>query len=119
MLNPAELACALEKSEGRASKAQKKARRWRDPEGLHDWRRKVRRLRMQFDVLGHLSVPLHSSTKSRPFGGKAKSLHKLSDKLGKAQELGLLANAIMRLPGEDGGEALLAALNEARSGVTP
>lgn len=119
VLNPAELARALEKSERRASKAQKKARRSRNPEDHHDWRRKVRRLRMQLDVLGHLGVPPHSSTKSKPFGGRVKSLHKLSDKLGKAQDLGLLTNVMKRLPGVEGRKALLAALDEARSGVTP
>ena len=97
---------ALERSERRARKAKKRAADG-DPEDVHRWRRRVRRLRMQLEVLPELgleSVAMRASSKT-------KALHKLSDALGWQQDLRMLLNLVRPMPVWNGKAAVLALLS--------
>ena len=80
---------ALERSEQRVTKAHKRADKSATPVNQHDWRRKARRLRMQLELwrrvrkatgkAGHRHAPGHKE--------KTHDMSKLSDALGKKQDL--------------------------------
>lgn len=85
---------ALERSERRVTKAAARARQDADPEQVHRWRRRVRRLRMQLDA-AHLLGALHGHD---ALAKEARSLHRISDRLGWLQDLQLLRNLVRNMP---------------------
>ncbi|WP_372012639.1 CHAD domain-containing protein [Pseudoxanthomonas sp. 10H] len=89
----------------RAERAGRRADRHPDPDNLHRWRRRVRRLRMQVDALDALriDVPAHDP-------GASRRLHRLSDALGARQDLAVLEETLRRLRALDGRRELLAQL---------
>jgi len=93
----------LQRQRRRVDTAARRASKHPDAEHLHRWRRKVRRLRMQMEAMPKLR---NGSTK--PAGKtKAKALHKLSDVLGREQDLQVLRGLLRRLPGIPERKALL------------
>ncbi|WP_282295283.1 CHAD domain-containing protein [Stenotrophomonas sp. PS02289] len=101
---------ALALSERRARKAKKRAADG-DPEAVHRWRRRVRRLRMQLEVLPELGLDAASMVDGLRTSGKTKALHKLSDALGWHQDLRMLRNLVNPMPVWDGKAAVLALIN--------
>ncbi|WP_312315812.1 CHAD domain-containing protein [Stenotrophomonas sp.] len=101
---------ALARSERRARKAKKRAVD-DDPEAVHRWRRRVRRLRMQLEVLPELGLETASMVDGLRGTGKTKALHKLSDALGWQQDLRMLRNLVRPMPVWDGKAAVLALIN--------
>ena len=78
----------------RTDRAGARAKADPSPDNLHRWRRRTRRLRMQFDIVDHMriaraDIPTHASRK----------LHKRSDTLGWHQDLEILSALLRRLPG--------------------
>lgn len=90
---------ALARSQRRAKKAAARARDSDDLEALHDWRRRVRRLRMQLEVMARLDGGLVKDHAGSDSGKHAKGLRRLSDALGREQDLRLLRNQIRAMPG--------------------
>lgn len=96
---------ALATSERRAKKAAERAAHDDDPETVHRWRRKVRRLRMQLDAAQELGA-IHGDGHAA-VARKGKLLHKVSDRLGWAQDLRLLRNLVRNLPASEGKQAVM------------
>lgn len=91
----------------RAQKAELRAKKTPNADSLHCWRRRTRRLRMQVDALSSLGY------KAIPSGAKqSRKLHKLSDELGKHQDIDVLKGLLRRLPGINDRKALVAQLEE-------
>ncbi|HVJ38251.1 MAG TPA: CHAD domain-containing protein [Stenotrophomonas sp.] len=97
-LTAAQIRAGLQRQHRRVERAARRAGKHPDADRLHTWRRKVRRLRMQVEALPKLKPHWSKSTPSAP---KSKSLHKLSDALGREQDLQVLAGLLRRLPGLD------------------
>lgn len=95
----ADLRRALARSERRVKKAAARAGDSDDAEALHDWRRRVRRLRMQLEVMARLDGGLVKDHPGMAGGKQAKGLRRLSDALGREQDLRLLRNQIRAMPG--------------------
>ncbi|WP_162435477.1 CHAD domain-containing protein [Pseudoxanthomonas koreensis] len=76
----------------RVERAAQRANRDPTPDNLHAWRRRARRLRMQLDALDGLKIRIigHDPTAS-------KRLHRLSDRLGRQQDLVVLAGTLRRM----------------------
>lgn len=89
---------ALARSRRRVRKAAARARDSDDPEALHDWRRRVRRLRMQLEAMARLDSGLVKDHSGSDGGKQAKGLHRLSDALGRQQDLRLLRNHMRGMP---------------------
>ncbi len=96
---------ALAASERRAKKAAERAAHDDDPETVHRWRRKVRRLRMQLDAAQELGA-IHGHGHAE-VARKGKVMHKVSDRLGWAQDLRLLRNLVRGLPASEGKQAVM------------
>lgn len=95
-LTAAQIREGVQRQRRRVERAARRAGKHPDAERLHAWRRKVRRLRMQVDALPKLKPRWSKATASTP---KSKSLHKLSDALGREQDLQVLGMLLRRLPG--------------------
>jgi len=94
-LHKADIRRALKRSERRARKAADRAGHEGEPEAVHRWRRRVRRLRMQLEVadaMGALSGHAHAHS---IVAKKAKTLHAISDRLGWMQDLTLLRRLVL------------------------
>jgi len=89
----------LERSQRQAEKAALRAGDDGGADAIHRWRRKVRRLRMQLDVAHALD--LHAG-KRKATGSDAEALHRLSDVLGRQQDLQLLRNLVRAMPAAQG-----------------
>jgi len=92
----------LERSVRRADKAAARARQQDDAEAVHRWRRRVRRLRMQRDIvhdLGLHGLRGRAHDAARP---SCRALHRLSDALGWQQDLRLLRNLVRAMPASAG-----------------
>lgn len=98
----------LARSERRVKRAAARAAHDDDPEQVHQWRRRVRRLRMQLDA-AHVLGALRSGGSEMP-ARKAKALHKTSDRLGWMQDLRLLKNLVRNLPADAQKSAVLATI---------
>lgn len=90
----ADIRKGLQRQCKRTDKAGARAKKDPSPDHLHRWRRRTRRLRMQFDGLSALkmkglSLPSHASRK----------LHRLTDSLGWHQDLQVLKGLVRRMPG--------------------
>ncbi|HEY9253362.1 MAG TPA: CHAD domain-containing protein [Stenotrophomonas sp.] len=107
-LTAAQIRQGLQRQRRRVERAARRAGKHPDAQRLHAWRRKVRRLRMQVDALPRLKPHWSKATTSAP---KSKSLHKLSDALGREQDLQVLAGLLRRLPGLEDRPARLAELS--------
>jgi CHAD domain-containing protein len=107
---------ALERSERRVKKAGTRAQHDPDPEQVHRWRRKLRRLRMQLDAAQHIGA-LHGREGHAAVVRKAKSLHRTSDQLGWQQDLRLLRNLVRNLPASAGKSEVLATIERALVGA--
>lgn len=92
----------LAHSERRARKAEKRAAHDDIPENVHRWRRRVRRLRMQLEVLPELGLKTAALVNALQGTGKTKALHKVSDQLGWQQDLRMLRNLVRPMPVWDG-----------------
>lgn len=113
-ISPSQVRAGLQRQQQRVARAERRARHHPDAERLHDWRRKVRRLRMQLDALPRLGP--HAPKAHAP--AKARALHRLADALGLHQDRHVLSQLLTRLPGiEDraGLRARLTALDAAAS----
>lgn len=99
LVRKGDLRRALARSRRRVKKAAARARDSDDPETLHDWRRRVRRLRMQLEVMARLDSNLVKDQPGSDGGKHAKGLRRLSDALGREQDLRLLRNQIRAMPG--------------------
>ncbi len=97
----------LKRSRRRAAKAEKRAAGSGDAEALHRWRRKLRRLRMQLEVLPDIGLPVAASSRAERGNRSAKVLHKLSDSLGWQQDLRLLRNLVRAMAGVEERRSLL------------
>ncbi len=96
----------LQRQRQRVERAARRAGKHADAESLHRWRRKVRRLRMQVEAMPKIRGG-GAKTASAP---KSKALHKLSDALGREQDLHVLDRLLRRLPEIAERKALRAAL---------
>lgn len=96
---------ALASSERGAKKAAERAAHYDDPETVHRWRRKVRRLRMQLDAAQELGA-IHGHGHAAVVR-KGKALHRISDRLGWSQDLRLLRNLVRGLPASEGKRAVM------------
>lgn len=89
-LSVADIRHAIKSSEKRVAKAGKRATATPDADNLHRWRRRVRRLRMQLQAAAEIA-PGSLASASRPAPrSRAKALHRLSDELGRRQDLEVL-----------------------------
>ncbi len=84
----------LQRQRQRVERAARRAGKHPDVEHLHRWRRKVRRLRMQVEAMPRI----RSGGAKTPGAPKSKALHKLSDALGREQDLHVLDRLLRRLP---------------------
>jgi len=107
-LRATHLRAGLQRQRRRVERAARRARKDPGPDNLHRWRRRVRRLRMQLDALPQLGRGRHSPKASR-------SLHQLSDALGRQQDLQVLAGLLRRQPGIPARAALQRRLRELSS----
>lgn len=92
----------LARSERRVKRAAARAAHDDDPEQVHQWRRRVRRLRMQLEAADTLGVLDGHHGARDASARKAKALHKTSDRLGWSQDLRLLRNLVRNLPADVG-----------------
>ncbi|WP_367345968.1 CHAD domain-containing protein [Stenotrophomonas bentonitica] len=99
---------ALANSERRARKAAERAARDDDPETVHRWRRKVRRLRMQLDAAQEMGAIHGHGDGHAAAVRKGRALHRISDRLGWSQDLGLLRNLVRNVPGSAAKQAAMA-----------
>lgn len=79
---------ALARSERRAARAERKARRRITPTGLHRWRRRVRRLRMQVDAMRRIETGDAAWRATQ--GRRLRKLKQRTDMLGRRQDLDVL-----------------------------
>ncbi|WP_315387668.1 CHAD domain-containing protein [uncultured Stenotrophomonas sp.] len=96
---------ALASSERRAKRAAERAAHHDDPEIVHRWRRKVRRLRMQLDAAQELGA-IHGHGDEHAAVAR-KALHKISDRLGWSQDVRLLRNLVRNMPASEGKQAVM------------
>lgn len=101
---------ALKSSERRARKAAERAAHDDDPEIVHRWRRRVRRLRMQLDAAQALGAMDGHGAGHAAAVQKGKALHRVSDRLGWSQDVRLLRNLVRGMPADDGKSAVVAVL---------
>lgn len=88
----------LERSERRIAKAEEDARRARSPASVHRWRRRVRRLRLQFEALQRLDDLTSQASQPMVHRHKAiKALSHLTDQLGWNQDLRVLRLLLNKL----------------------
>ncbi len=104
---------AMARSERRTAKAEKRAARTGDPQDLHRWRRRVRRLRMQLEALPALDSALGALIKRKGLGHQARALHALGDQLGRQQDLRMVRNLVRVMPGVPERRGLLAQIDAA------
>lgn len=114
-VTPSQISKAMARSMRRVAKAEKRAVRSGDPEDLHRWRRKVRRLRMQLEVLPALDAALAASVKRKRPGREARTLHMLGDQLGRQQDLRMVRNLVRVMPGVPDRGVLLAQIDADRT----
>lgn len=86
---------ALRKSNRRVMKAEHKAMKDPTPEHLHRWRRRLRRMRMQLEIVRALAPDAVRDGHDMIDGKPVRVLHKQSDRLGKRQDLEHL-DAVLR-----------------------
>ncbi len=108
----ADVEAAVLHSERRARKAKKRAKHDDDPESLHRWRRRVRRLRMQLEALPKLGIKIASVADAMHGSGKTKGLHKVSDRLGWQQDLRMLRNLVRPMRVWDGKPGVLGLIDQ-------
>ncbi|MEN5039533.1 CHAD domain-containing protein [Stenotrophomonas sp. TWI1183] len=116
-LRARDLRKGLARSERRTAKAEKRAAHTGDPEDLHRWRRRVRRLRMQLEALPALDSALAASIKRKGPGHQARALHALGDQLGRQQDQRMVRNLVRVMPGVPERRALLAQIDAALAAV--
>ncbi|MBH1731541.1 CHAD domain-containing protein, partial [Stenotrophomonas maltophilia] len=85
-----------------------------DIEGVHRWRRRARRLRMQLELLKDMKLRPGRSREGPEHGKAARSLHHLSDRLGDMQDLRLLRNLVRAMPSCSGKTVVLQLIDAAR-----
>ncbi len=112
-LSARDLRKGLARSECRTAKAEKRAARTADPQDLHRWRRRVRRLRMQLEAMPALDSALAASVKRTGPGHQARALHALGDQLGRQQDLRMVRNLVRVMPGVPERRGLLAQIDAA------
>lgn len=103
---------ALKTSERRARKAAARAEHDDDPETVHRWRRRVRRLRMQLDAAQALGALDGHGAGHAAAVQKGKALHRVSDRLGWNQDLRLLRNLVRSMPASDGKPVVMGVLEK-------
>jgi CHAD domain-containing protein len=108
-LKPSMIKSGIAYSERRVRKAAKRAANKDDPESIHRWRRRVRRLRMQREALPELGLSASEDGKSQ--SASTKGLHKLSDRLGWQQDLRMVRNLVRPMPVWEGKPAILRLLD--------
>lgn len=100
-LGSKEVSRAIKRSARRVAKAEKRARSEESPESIHRWRRRTRRLRMQWEAVRHLDSGTEKSVKEKlgefASGKEMKDLKKLADQLGWYQDLQVLDRVLGRL----------------------
>lgn len=115
---------ALERSVRRVQRAQAAAAQRSTLEQRHRWRRRLRRLRMQWSALRplrkHASAPVAASARAltgwlRDHAGDLAELSQAADALGREQDLYLLQQALRRLPQTSATRAALAELRVLRN----
>lgn len=99
LVRKGDLRRALARSRRRVEKAAARARDSDDAQALHDWRRRVRRLRMQLEVMARLDSGLVKDRPGSDGGKQGKGLHRLSDALGREQDLRMLRNHVRAMRG--------------------
>ncbi|WP_445513584.1 CHAD domain-containing protein [Stenotrophomonas sp. 3(2025)] len=100
----------LERSWRRVDKAAARAKRDGGAAAVHRWRRRVRRLRMQLDIACDLQLHVHSRS-LHASGHRYKALHRLSDELGRQQDLRLLRNLVRAMPASDDKRSVMQQIN--------
>lgn len=103
----------LARSERRVDKAAARAMRHHEPEAIHRWRRRVRRLRMQRDVMRELGALPGEKAGQAGDARQSRNLHKLSDQLGWQQDLRLLHALVRAMPAHADKPALLGQIQQA------
>jgi CHAD domain-containing protein len=106
-LKSAQIRAGLQRQRRRVERAARRAKKTPDPDHLHCWRRRARRLRMQVEALPRLKPQWSQATPATP---RSKSLHKLTDALGWQQDLHVLSALLRRLSGIAERKALQARL---------
>jgi len=106
----------LERTRRRVRKAATRATHGgtHDVEGVHRWRRRARRLRMQLELLKDMKLRPGRSREGPEHGKAARSLHQLSDRLGDMQDLRLLRNLVRAMPACSGKAVVLQLIDAAR-----
>lgn len=112
-LRRASIRNGLARSERRVKRAGARAAHDGNPDQVHQWRRRVRRLRMQLDVAHALGVLGGKDRERGALVRKAKALHKTSDRLGWNQDLQLLRSLVRNLPAGGGKAGVLARIEKA------
>lgn len=102
-----ELRDALHRSQRRVDKAARKAREAPSAEHIHRWRRRLRRLRMQLEILRGIAPGLVHGEDHAASGKHIRALRKESDRLGRLQDLQALHRLIRRMPATFDREILL------------
>ena len=88
----------LGKGQRRVEKAARRAARDPDPDNLHRWRRRVRKLRMQMEAVKRIAPDIAKSAAQSSTSKQLKALHTLSDQLGDCQDLDVLQTLLDRIP---------------------
>lgn len=115
-LSASRVRAGLQRQRRRVERAARRASKHPDAEHLHQWRRKVRRLRMQVDAMPTLRPQWAKAPAALP---KSRALHQLSDALGHEQDLQVLAALLRRLPGIEARTELRTQLLELARAAAP
>lgn len=97
-LRMSDLRSALHDSRRRAAKAKHRSDNQPSAEKLHRWRRRVRKLRFQVEVIAEIAPTLAKRELHSHPGRQAKALHRLSDQLGAQRDADMLQRLLKRLP---------------------
>lgn len=101
----------LERSWRRVDKAAARAKRDGGAAAVHRWRRRVRRLRMQLDIACDLQLHVRHYESLHASGHRYKALHRLSDALGRQQDLRLLRNLVRPMPASGDKRSVMEQIN--------
>lgn len=88
----------LEQGQRRVEKAARRATKDPNPDNLHRWRRRVRKLRMQLQAVEHIAPDIARAAAQSGSGRRPAALRALSDQLGDYQDLEVLQTLLDAIP---------------------
>jgi hypothetical protein len=111
-LSAARLQRALRKSGKRVARAGRRASKAPSARSLHRWRRRLRTLRMQLDVIAEVAPGSASRASATAAGRQGKALRRQADALGWRQDLEVLRRLLRPMRALPGKPGLLAGIRE-------